>query len=204
MTNVFLKVNKDLFKLGLNPIEILILAQVMEFNTNTGDCFKSDKALAEDFGVSDKTISRAVNNLVDKGFVSKTTKNVQRGKERHITVNLPIIEAALKGVTTDKLSVVNETITSTKDKLSLAEQTNCPLRNGQNDFIKDKEKDKNIKDNITDDIEKKESQEQGKLGTYENPHLVKRDWLIKMRNSLQECTNGRYIYNNEYYKEFTL
>jgi hypothetical protein len=26
MTNLFLKVNKDLFKLGLNPTEILLLA----------------------------------------------------------------------------------------------------------------------------------------------------------------------------------
>lgn len=42
MTNYFLKVNKDLFSLGLTPIEILILAQIMEFNNNTGDCFISN------------------------------------------------------------------------------------------------------------------------------------------------------------------
>lgn len=43
MANVFLKVDKDLFKLGLNPTQILILAQVIEFNTNTGDCFISNE-----------------------------------------------------------------------------------------------------------------------------------------------------------------
>jgi hypothetical protein len=31
MTNIFLKVNKDLFAVGLTPIEILIAAQVLEF-----------------------------------------------------------------------------------------------------------------------------------------------------------------------------
>jgi hypothetical protein len=31
MNNVFLKVNKDLFKLKLNPTEILLLAQIMEY-----------------------------------------------------------------------------------------------------------------------------------------------------------------------------
>ena len=31
MANVFLKVDKDLFSLDLNPTEILTLAQIMEF-----------------------------------------------------------------------------------------------------------------------------------------------------------------------------
>jgi hypothetical protein len=31
MTNKFLKVDKDWFKLGLNPTEILIIAQIAEF-----------------------------------------------------------------------------------------------------------------------------------------------------------------------------
>lgn len=152
MTNIFLKVNKDFFKLGLNPTEILILSQILEFNTNTGDCYMTDKAFAEAFGVSDKTISRAIGNLVDMKYLDRDTKSVQRGKERHLKVNIPIIEAKLKDSTTDKMSLVeNNTSQSTTDKMSLPEQTNCPLGNGQNDLIKDKGKD-NKKDNSKDEF----------------------------------------------------
>ena len=68
MAKVFLKVDKDLFSKGLNPTEILILAQIIEFDTNTGDCFISDKQLAEQFGVSIKTVSRAIEALENKTY----------------------------------------------------------------------------------------------------------------------------------------
>ena len=64
----------------------------MEFNTNTGDCFISDKVLAENFGVSEKTISRSIKALEDKGFIKRDTKAVKGGKTRHITVNAAKIE----------------------------------------------------------------------------------------------------------------
>lgn len=150
MTKYYLMINKDLFKLGLNPTEILLIAQIMEFDRATGDCFKSDKALAADFGVSDKTISRAIAALEARGFIKRETKNVQKGKERHMTVCLDAIEAELKKrneSTTDKMTVVNETSNFTTDKMSVPERTNCPLGNGQNDLIKDKsEKNNSLKD----------------------------------------------------------
>mgnify|MGYP003397227869 CR=1 len=59
----------------------------MEFNTNTGDCFMSDKALATMLNVSDKTISRTIKALEDRGFIKRETKNIKNGKERHIKVN---------------------------------------------------------------------------------------------------------------------
>ena len=135
MPNVFLKVDKDLFKLKLNPTEILVLAQITEFNTNTGDCFMSDKMFAEMFGVSDKTISRALTNLESKGLIKRETKNVRNGKERHIRLtngqNVPCKTEAKELPT---------------DKMSLVQQTNCPMHNRQNDSIKDNKK-INIKDN---------------------------------------------------------
>ncbi len=154
MTKYYLMVNKDLFKLGLNPTEILLISQIMEFDRSTGDCFKSDKALAADFGVSDKTISRALAALEARGFIKRETKNVQKGKERHMAVCLDAIEAKLKELknenddsTTDKMSVVNKTSNSTTDKMSVPERTNCPLGNGQNDLIKDNiEKNNSLKD----------------------------------------------------------
>ena len=87
MSNVFLKVDKDLFKLGLNPLEILIVSQIAEFQTNTGDCFISDRTLAENFCVSESTITRALKALESKGIISRETKSTRGGKERHITIN---------------------------------------------------------------------------------------------------------------------
>ena len=116
----------------------------MEFNTNTGICFITDKQLAEQFGVSDKTISRSMKVLEDKGFIRRETKNVKGGKERHIFINLANIELALSK---DKMSVDEEDVSN-------SQQTNCPLTTdkmsidkGQNVLIKDNIKDKE-KDNI--------------------------------------------------------
>lgn len=142
MTNVFLKVNKDFFKLGLNPTEILILAQVMEYNTNTNNCFMSDKAFAELFGVSDKTISRALKVLEDKGFIKRETKNVKGGKERHIYIQVDKIEQALPK---DNLSVVESDDKNSQGTKCLLSKDNLSVVKGQNDLIKD-----NIKDNLKD------------------------------------------------------
>lgn len=131
MANNFLKVEKDLLNKGLSPIEILVYSQIMEFNRNTGDCFMSDAAMAKAFGVSDKTISRTMTSLEQKGLIVRNTKMSQKGKERHIVA-----------LATDNLPLANEIKESATDKLSLPEQTNCPLRKGQNDSIKDNIKDK--------------------------------------------------------------
>jgi predicted transcriptional regulator len=109
----------------------------------------SDKAFADAFGVSDKTISRALSSLEGKGFISRNTKNVQKGKERHTTANFTKIEAVLNSSTTDKMTLANETTYSTTDKMSVPQETICPLGNGQNDLIKDKSNKNNIsKDNF--------------------------------------------------------
>ena len=138
MSNMFLKVDKDLFNLGLNPTEILIYAQVAEFNRTTGDCFMSDKAFAEMLGVSDKTVSRALKALEDKSLITRETKNIKGGKTRHIHIN-----------NRQNVPCETEITKTTTDKMSLVQQTNCPLYNGQNDLIKD-----NIKENIIKEKEK--------------------------------------------------
>ena len=74
----------------------------MEFQTNTGDCFISDKVLAENFGVSESTISRSLKALEAKGLITRSTKNTNSGKERHLVVNLEEIE---KQLATSKMPV---------------------------------------------------------------------------------------------------
>lgn len=141
MTNLFLKVNKDLFKLGLNPTEILILAQVMEFNNNTGSCFISDKVLAENFGVSEKTVSRTIKALEDKGYITRETNNVKGGKQRHMLVSQKKIEEVL---TKDNLTADN----TTNRQNDCCAMDNLTVVKGQNDLIKDNRRDNSLKDNI--------------------------------------------------------
>lgn len=185
MANYFLKVDKDLFKLGLNPTEILLLAQIIEFNTNTGDCFMSNQKLAEQFGVSEKTISRAVANLESKGLIRRDTKNVQKGKERHMTADMSKIAAFTK----DNLTLGNTNNNLTKDKMTLAEETNCPLRKGQNDSIKDNTNNINKEDKRGIDEESLTSfglsssiPEFGQGESLSNPICVDREWMRKEYN----------------------
>ena len=133
----FLAIDKSLFSKGLNPTEILVYAQIAEYNRNTGDCFISDKAMAEMFGVSDKTISRALTALESKGMIRRETKNVKGGKERHIYL------------TKDNLSVVNEKTEETQRTNCLLSKDKLSVVNGQNDLIKENIKEKE-KDNLTD------------------------------------------------------
>ena len=145
MSKIFLKVDKDLFGKGLSPIEILVLSQITEFNTNTGDCFISDKQLAEQFGVSESTISRTIKSLESNGYITRETKNVKGGKERHL-------------FTTVKMTVDSDEKKSTTVKMTDVQQSNLPLYNSQNDIIKDN----NLKDNIKDNSQKISPEEEFK------------------------------------------
>lgn len=137
MTNLFLKVNKDLFKLGLNPTQIFIVAQVMEYNNNTGDCFISDKTLAEMLNVSVSTISREIKKVEELGFISRSTKNIKGGKERHITINIEAIENAL---TISKMPIDNKQ----NDYSTISKM---PIVNKQNESIKDNSEEDNEREN---------------------------------------------------------
>lgn len=143
MTNLFLKVNKDLFNLGLNPTEILVLAQIMEYETNTGDFFMSNEALAKNYGVSESTINRTMKALETKGFITRTTRNVKGGKERHININYIQIQEQLTSVNLDVVE---------NDKNDL-QTSNCTLTNFNLTF--DKKQNDTIKDKLIDNSKEK-------------------------------------------------
>lgn len=134
----FLKIDKALFGKGLSPIELLIFSQVFEFNTNTGDCFISDKQLAEQFGVSESTVARAIKSLESNGYITRETKNVKGGKERHL-------------FTTSKMTVDDKKATTVK--MTNVQQSNWHLYNSQNDIIKDNNLKDNLKDNCSTFVE---------------------------------------------------
>lgn len=88
------------------------------------------------FGVSERTISRALKSLEDRGLLRRETRNIKGGKERHLTATI------------DNLAIVRNESNITTDKMTVEQQTICPLNNRQNDLIKDNIlKDNSLKDN---------------------------------------------------------
>ena len=142
MSNLFLKVDKDLFSKGLNPTQIIIIAQVEEYMRNTGDCHVTDAQFAEMLGVSVSTVSREIKKLCELGYIQKTTKSIHGGgKQRNLFV---------------PAAAPNSNLTSGEDNensrnvnLTSHETSNCLFTTEQNDLIKDnreeKEKDKEAK-----------------------------------------------------------
>lgn len=188
----FLAINKDWFAIGMNPVEILIVSQVAEFNRNTGDCFISDDAMAEMFGVSRSTIARAVNRLANElGYIVKETKNTRGGKERHMKVNYVKIKEkieSLKKKDEEEPANVKMTLDGCEQvsKCYLA-SVNLTLAKEQNESIKENIKEKG-KDNIIEmfhpsdeSISLSEPQEE-KGDSFTNPIVVEREWFKQRYN----------------------
>lgn len=95
MTDLFLKVNKDLYKLKLNANEQLILSYILEFQEKNLPCFISNESFAEYLNTSETTVSRTLRGLEDKGYISRDTKNIKGGKSRNLAVNLDKINIEL-------------------------------------------------------------------------------------------------------------
>ena len=144
MTNLFLKVNKDLFGIGLNPIEILIVAQVLEFQTKKLECYITDDSFAKDFNVSRSTVARAVKALEDKGILNRQTTNIKGGKLRYLTINIDKIEELINKCQNDTCK--NESEEINKCQFDYCTSVNLTIDKQQNDTIKDKRKDKNEKE----------------------------------------------------------
>ena len=134
MSNLFLKVNKDLFKSGLNPIEILVLSQVIEFQNNKAQCYMTDAQFAENFGVSAKTISRTLDKLEELGYITRKTVTLASKRVRTILAK-----------SNGQNDCLNENLRQT---ICPSETDNLSNSNGQNDSIKDNLK-YNLKDNST-------------------------------------------------------
>lgn len=184
MANYYLQVDKNLFNMGLTPVEILLIAQIAEFQRNTGDCFMSDKALADNFGVSESTIKRELKRLEELGFISRDTKNVKGGRERHMTVNQDKINEEL---TKRNLSLVN----TNKAQNEPCTSVKMSFDKGQIDTIKDNINKIIEKDNnsgvISANAESNPLQDEPEEGKVTNPIVVDVEWLREQyRNNPNE------------------
>lgn len=72
----FLQVDKDLLGKGLKSIDVLILAQVKEFERNKCECYLTNEQFAEMFGESVSTIKRSLDKLEDMKLIKRDTKYV--------------------------------------------------------------------------------------------------------------------------------
>ena len=176
MTDKFLKLNKDLYKLKLDADQQYILAYVMEFDRNKQQCYMSDESFAMCLNTSTKTVSRKIKMLTDKGYITKETTNTQNGKLRYLKPVLNKIENDIKDYESSQGTKcpleINEEIR--KGQIVHCGKDNLSIRKGQNDLIKDNLKD-NRKDNISEPFGKP-NDSQGCLtnGSKEEPE-VERD-----------------------------
>ena len=176
MTDKFLKLNKDLYKLKLDADQQYILAYVMEFDRNKQQCYMSDESFAMCLNTSTKTVSRKIKILTDKGYITKETTNTQNGKLRYLKPVLNKIENDIKDYESSQGTKcpleINEEIR--KGQNVHCGKDNLSTRKGQNDLIKDNLKD-NRKDNISEPFGKP-NDSQGCLtnGSNEEPE-VERD-----------------------------
>ena len=176
MTDKFLKLNKDLYKLKLDADQQYILAYVMEFDRNKQQCYMSDESFAMCLNTSTKTVSRKIKILTDKGYITKETINTQNGKLRYLKPVLNKIENDIKDYESSQGTKcpleINEEIR--KGQNVHCGKDNLSICKGQNDLIKDNLKD-NRKDNISEPFGKP-NDSQGCLtnGSKEEPE-VERD-----------------------------
>lgn len=71
MTNTFLAINKKYLNLGLKSIDILIIAQIEEFERTNRQCYITNKQFSELFGESESTIKRSIDKLSEFNIISR-------------------------------------------------------------------------------------------------------------------------------------
>lgn len=91
MENKFLAINKKYFNREFKSIELLIIAQIEEFERNNCECYITNEQLSDMFGESISTIKRALSSLETKGIIKRKTSTVsnngQKSKKRIISIS---------------------------------------------------------------------------------------------------------------------
>ena len=91
MENKFLAINKKYFNREFKSIELLIIAQIEEFERNNCECYITNEQLSDMFGESISTIKRALSSLETKGIIKRKTSTVsnngQKSKQRILSIS---------------------------------------------------------------------------------------------------------------------
>jgi len=91
MENKFLAIDKKYFNREFKSIELLIIAQIEEFERNNCECYITNEQLSDMFGESISTIKRALSSLETKGMIKRKTSTVsnngQKSKQRILSIS---------------------------------------------------------------------------------------------------------------------
>ena len=63
MDNNFLKVDYELFKLGLSPTEVLVLSYIISYTSSEKIFYASNQFIADTLGLTEKAVSRSIKTI---------------------------------------------------------------------------------------------------------------------------------------------
>jgi DNA-binding Lrp family transcriptional regulator len=140
----FLAVSKQYLDIGLKSIDIMIIAQIEEFERNNCQCYMTNKQFADILGESESTVKRSIQKLDKLNIIKRRTIVVdghgKANKQRILTLNK--YEEWKGHIEPTKMERSN--INNGRVKNDKWAGHNDPIK----DNIKDKEKDNINKDGI--------------------------------------------------------
>ena len=81
------------FKKDLTSQEMFILSEIVGFCKNNKTCFAHNEHFAKKLNIAKPNVSRVINSLVSKGFITSKIKKGSRNNVRYITVNKMILKS---------------------------------------------------------------------------------------------------------------
>ena len=184
MSNLFLQVDKDFLGKGLKPIDILILAQVKEFERNKCECFLTNEQFSEMFGDSVRTVARSLDRLEEMKLIKRDTKYIDgNGRANR--------QRVIKSGNAKKTRPKKMVVPNVDDGSAKSEEWSC-----QNDTIKEKEKEKKkINNSLRSSSAYADFEKLDFASTYDmfNNNEIRRIMLAEAKEQV-----GRYMGNGDY------
>lgn len=179
----FLQVDKDLLGKGLKSIDVLILAQVKEFERNKCECFITNEQFAEMFGESVSTIKRSLDKLEKDKLIKRDTKyidgNGRANRQR-------VIKSGKSKKNPPKKMVGSKSDDG---------RFNSEEWSGQDEPIKEKEKEKKkINNSLRSSSAYAEFEKLDFASTYDmfNNDEIRRIMLAEAKYQVDRCMDGDY------------
>lgn len=143
----FLMVYKEYFEdKELKPEDILVLAQITEFNRNGYECYMTNKQFSEMCHVSEKSIERTISRLEKLGYITRSTKAIKGfgniGRQRTLSIKKSNNRDTAKLAQSKDGDTAKQSVSQAKDTVKKS------TRYRQNGGIKNNKKEnKNINNN---------------------------------------------------------
>lgn len=191
----FLMVYKEYFEdKELKPEDILVLAQITEFNRNGYECYMTNKQFSEMCHVSEKSIERTISRLEKLGYITRSTKAIKGfgniGRQRTLSIKNSNNRDTAKLAQSKDEDTAKQSVSKARDTVNLSEDTvKKSMRYRQNDGIKENKKENK---NINNSKKKNNTSPNGSV-TVTDEHNLKRGYT-HITNTLKiDCTEQEFI-----------